>query len=92
MITLNGALRRHSFAREVVGGKERCTDCLSVAELHACNTLTPEEWARVRAQAALREMQRVQDAKRRAAEAFADMRHDRMAEEWEASHAQQRGA
>lgn len=92
MIALNEALRRHSFAREFAGGKERCTDCLSVAELHACNTLTPEEWARVRAQAALREMQRVQDAKRRAAKASAALRHDRMAEEWEASHAQQRGA
>lgn len=88
MIALKDAIKCHSFARENVGGKERVADCLDVAELHACNTVTPEEWERLRDQARLREMQRAKESKRRAAEAFEAMRHGRMADEWEASHAE----
>lgn len=52
---------------------------IPLEELHRANTVTPEQWAAMRAKAN-------KDARALAASAAAADRHDQMAIEWEATH------
>lgn len=52
---------------------------IPLSELHRANTVTPGQWAAMRAKADA-------DARRLAAETARASRHDAMADEWAASH------
>lgn len=84
MMTLTELMRPY-------GGKAT-GDFPSVQEVQAANVITPAEWETLKAEAKARDAMRLIEMRRAAAKAAENARHDRMAEEWEASHAQQRGA
>lgn len=52
---------------------------IPLAELHRANSVTPEQWARMKAKAAM-------DARQLAADIARRSRQDVMADEWAASH------
>ncbi|HJA29463.1 MAG TPA: hypothetical protein IAA15_07865 [Candidatus Olsenella pullicola] len=64
------------------------SDCATVAEIHAANTVTRAEWEELRSRAKVSERARLESMRRDAAAAARVARHDLMAEEWEAAHAQ----
>lgn len=80
MMTLTELMRPY-------GGK-KTGDFPSVAEVRAANVITPAEWETLKAEAKAREAMRRMEMRRAAAKAAESARHDRMAEEWEAEHAQ----
>lgn len=85
---LMDVLRRHAFNRSVEGGKVVVRDCATVAEIHAANTVTRDEWDEMRTKAKVAERARLESMRRDAAAAARVARHDLMADEWEASHAE----
>lgn len=68
-------------------GGMRTGDFPSVAEVQAANVVTDAEWETLRAEAKAREAMRRMEMRRAAARAAESARHERMADEWEASHA-----
>ena len=85
---LMDVLRKHAFDRSVEGGKVVVRDCATVAEIHAANTVTRAEWDEMKTRAKVAERARLESMRRDAAAAARVARHDLMADEWEASHAQ----
>ena len=81
-------LRKHAFNRSVEGGKVVVVDCATVAEINAANTVTRAEWDEMRTKAKVAERARLESMRRDAAAAARVARHDLMADEWEAAHAQ----
>lgn len=87
MRTFADIMRGHEFRRvKDPDGTERIEDHCTLDEIYAANTMTRSEFELLQKEQQLNEMERRRESRRRYAAERERERHDRMAEEWEASH------